>query len=226
MKTETAMKKLVGLLIVMNLAASVHAGLDISFSSINEGHWSYTASGTGEGTFSFTEAGVDTVQETDTALPGNMFVNIPDLYISSLIEETVGGSYGFPEMKIYIGNIDIREPEPSTITITNGKGGGNGSNILTGVLDSGIIVIVGTTASLYPTFTQDITSIKWEDWADGPTSMDFALTVQGGDDIASMIRDGENNTIGGTFSGSITVPEPATMFILAIGSVLLWKNKK
>ena len=212
------MKKLVGLLIVMSLVASVHAGLDIGFSTNNGGHWSYTASGVGEGTFSFAEAGVDNVQGTeDTSLSS------ASVYIQKL---TVSLSKYPVYQDVYVGI--ITPEESSTISIKNGNenGNGNGNNILTGNLGEGAIVVVGTTASLYPRFNAewDITKILWNKGT-GPNLMDFSLTLQGGD-IAAMIRGNQDNEAGGTFSGSMTAPEPATMFILAIGSALMWKNKK
>jgi hypothetical protein len=209
------MKKLVGLLIVMSLAASVHAGLDIGFSSNNGGHWSYTASGVGEGTFSFAEAGVDNVPEINTspvALGDSVFT--PAIEVSNLVDVLPG---------IYTGDITL---VASPIEIRKGQGNGNNDPILTGNLGTGTIVIAGTTASLYWDLNSagDITNILWNNWA-GPDSLDFSLTLQGGTDIAAMIRGNQDNEAGGTFSGSMTVPEPATMFILAMGSALLWKNK-
>ena len=211
------MKKLVVLLIVLSLAASVHAGLDISFSSNNGSYWSYTASSdpTYDGKFSFNEfVGVDTVQEATDKSLDNARIDIPDIYVSGL--EGISGT------EFYMGKITSLS---STIEIRNGNGG----NILTGTLGDGLIVIAGTTASLYPVFSNEgsITNIEWTKGT-GPAFMDFSLTLQGGNiDIASMILSGnQDNGVGGSFSGSITqVPEPATLFVLAMGSVLLLKKE-
>jgi hypothetical protein len=216
MKTETAMKKLVGLLIVLSLTASVHAGLDISFSSNNGGYWSYTEDGVGQGTFSFEVASVNTLPEVDTPITLNDSVFIPDIKVSLGLEPISG-------TKIYVGTIDL----PLTpIEIKKGQGKG-GNTALTASLNTGTVVVVGTTASFYPVPGED-TDANWYGWA-GPEFMDFSLTLQGSIDIAEMIlysNKDDSPIVGGTFSGSMTIPEPATFFILAIGSVLMWKNKK
>jgi hypothetical protein len=202
---------LVVLLIVLSLAASLHAGLDISFSSDNGGNWSYTATGVGTGEFSFTEAGVDTLPVLDVPVKLGDSVYVPNIQVS-LYSNPIAGT------DIYVGTITSESAE---IKINKGNGD---SNILSGELNSGTIVVVGTTATLYPFINPDgdITEINWGDY-----SVDFSLTLQGEIDIATIILSGDQDIeVGGTFSGSIIVPEPATFFILAIGSVLMWKNKK
>ena len=100
------------------------------------------------------------------------------------------------------------------------------SDVFTGDLGIGDIIIVGTTASLYPVFGEDITNTLWSNGKGLGFELDFSLTLQGGIDIAQMIQDGENNTTGGSFSGNISkIPEPATFFILSLGSILLLKKK-
>ena len=85
------MKKLVRALIVMSLAASVHAGLDISFSTNNSGNWSYTEDGVGQGTFSFVQPiGIDNVEGVHAGSLKDGFVQIPDLYVSGLSEVLEG----------------------------------------------------------------------------------------------------------------------------------------
>jgi hypothetical protein len=204
------MKKLVGLLIVMSLAASVNAGLDISFSTIDDGNWSYEASGEGSGTFSFTDASIDNINGVQSGPLGDQFVHIPDLYVSSLTHIDSG---------IYLGSIT---QALSTIAIKNS----DDIVSLEGELNEGAILIFGTTAAFYPTLDQnDITNTEWTTGSGLKFILDFSLTLQGSTDIATMIEQGNDNVAGGSFSGSITVPEPATIFILAIGSVLLWKNE-
>ena len=126
-----------------------------------------------------------------------------------------------------MGNITT---SPSTLVeITKGSGGGK--RILTGNLSEGAIVVVGATAILYPYIDDpyiDITNTNWYDWT-GPDFMDFSLTLQGSVNIAEMILYSDKDDspiVGGTFSGSMTVPEPATFFILAFGSVLFWRKEK
>ena len=212
------MKKLVGALIVMSLAASVHAGLDISYSTNNGGNWSYTASNAETevvGTFSFTEAGVDNVEETADTVQHGDSVFTPAIEVSNLVDVLPG---------IYTADITL---VASPIEIRKGQGNGSNDPILTGDLKSGTIVIAGTTASLYWNLNSagDIKNIQWKNWA-GPDFLDFSLTLQGDTDIATMIDRGNDNVAGGTFSGSMTqVPEPATLFVLAMGSVLLLKKE-
>ena len=213
-ETERAMKKWVGFLIVLSLATSVHAGLDISFSSNNGGNWSYTAETEGIGTFSFEVASVNTLPDVDTPITLNDSVFIPDIKVS-LDLESISGTL------IYMGTIDL----PLTpIEIKKGQGKG-GNTALTANLNTGTVVVVGTTASFYPVLGDD-TGANWHGWA-GPEFMDFSLTLQGDVNIAEMILHNNNDSpiVGGTFSGSIIVPEPATFFILALGSVLLLKKE-
>ena len=208
------MKKLVVLLIVLSLAASVHAGLDISFSSNNGGYWSYTEDGVGQGTFSFVQPiGIDNVQGVHAGSLKDEFVQIPDLYVNGL-SEVLGGS------GIWRGTVTpLLDTTVTALDLSE-------SDVFTGDLGIGDIIIVGTTASLYPVFGEDITNTLWSNGKGLGFELDFSLTLQGGIDIAQMIQDGESNTTGGSFSGSITkIPEPATFFILSLGSVLLLKNE-
>ena len=79
------MKKLVVLLIVLSLAATVHAGLDISFSSGNGGNWSYTAETEGIGIFSFEVASIDSLPDVDTPVTLNDSISIQSLEVRDLI---------------------------------------------------------------------------------------------------------------------------------------------
>ena len=206
------MKKWVVLLIVLSLAASVYAGLDVSFSSNNGGYWSYTAETEGIGTFSFVQpVGVDNVQGLDSSSLSKDRVYIPNLIVSDIVP--IALDWG----TIYKG---IVTPESTAIEIK--KGSIKSDTSLSGDLGTGTIVIVGTTALLYPIFQEDIANTEW---MGSILAMDFDLTLQGGN-IAAMIQNGDNNKVGGTFSGSMTVPEPATFFILAFGSVLFWRKEK
>ncbi|MHC4373268.1 MAG: hypothetical protein ACYSTO_03650 [Planctomycetota bacterium] len=189
------MKKLVVLLIVLSLAASVHAGLDISFSSDKGGNWSYNSEASA---FSFNQpVGIDTV--TLNSDP-----------------------YYYFDIPIYTGTIT---PVSQTITVRTGEE--NSKEIFSGDLNTGTIVIVGTTASLYSISQEDITIIQWIKGEEFVSGLDFSLTLQGGIDIAEMILNSNNDSpvVSGTFSGSMTVPEPATFFILALGSVLFLKKE-
>ncbi|MFZ9012374.1 MAG: hypothetical protein ACO20W_10840, partial [Anaerohalosphaeraceae bacterium] len=138
---------------------------------------------------------------------------IPDLIVSNLNETSLEG--------IYIGDI---VPKDSTIGIN----GSDDNLVLSGELGSGHILVAGTTASLYYNFKSDITNTVWGKYS-GPTitTLDFSLTLQGSIDIASIINSQTPiSNKGGTFSGSISVPEQATFFILAFGSVLFWRKEK
>ncbi|MHC5116349.1 MAG: hypothetical protein ACYSQY_04705 [Planctomycetota bacterium] len=112
-----------------------------------------------------------------------------------------------------------------TITVRTGEE--NSKEIFSGDLNTGTIVIVGTTASLYSISQEDITIIQWIKGEEFVSGLDFSLTLQGGIDIAEMILNSNNDSpvVSGTFSGSMTVPEPATFFILALGSVLFLKKE-
>jgi hypothetical protein len=212
---ERAMKKLVVLLIVLSLAASVHAGLDISFSSDKGGNWSYNSEASA---FSFNQpVGIDTVQGTTDKSLDNARVYIPDIAVTLNSDP-----YYYFDIPIYTGTIT---PVSQTITVRTGEE--NSKEIFSGDLNTGTIVIVGTTASLYSISQEDITIIQWIKGEEFVSGLDFSLTLQGGIDIAEMILNSNNDSpvVSGTFSGSMTVPEPATFFILALGSVLFMKKE-
>lgn len=216
------MKRIGVLLAAIVLVQFANAAPDIGYSNDENGHWSYTASQTsGEGVFSFVQPiGIDDVQGAATDALVNGFLYIPDLYVGSLVEVAPGTG-------IYQGSIT---PVSSTIAIKDISG----SDVLVGSLETGGLVTVGTTASMYPVFSIDITvtglpNAIGSDYV-GTLSVndvfDFDLTLQGAE-IAAMILNNLDNAAGSTLSGTMTyiVPEPATLILLGLGGMMLRKRK-
>jgi hypothetical protein len=113
---------------------------------------------------------------------------------------------------------------------------------LTGTLGEGDLGVIGTVAGGYTCFQTDITavSITAEGEALGSAalalignmqepSLDFELSLQGGSgsgyySFGDMLDDGQSGS--GGFSGAMSVPEPATMALLGLGSLVLMRRRR
>jgi hypothetical protein len=220
------MKKIVLALAVLAAVQSASAVSNVGFSNASGGYWSYTAGQvSGEGVFSF--VGPITVDNvlggTTDALVGNL-VSIPDLYVSGLVEI-------FPGSGIYQGNLAPVTSAAFVLETANGA-----ADILVGNLfPGGAVITVGSTASLYPNPVVEIAIVNLPNSvgsgyiASLTTAYEFYfdLTLQDSSlDIADMILKNKTVVQGSTLSGSLTaIPEPATLAILALGSVLLRRRK-
>jgi len=148
-------------------------------------------------------------------------VYLPDLSVSGI----PGGPYVLTPVT---GIISIKSPD-GTVTY------------LSGTLGLGDLVPVGTTALCYTTFDVDITSIIVNNTIGSDAlaaiadmndpKMDFELTFQGAPSKGFKWMLDNNKTGSDGFSGAMTVyddvPEPATICLLAAGSlVFIRKNNK
>ena len=115
-------------------------------------------------------------------------------------------------------------------------------NYMTGTLSNGSLYTVGTVAAGFSEFQSDITNIEITEagqalgsgtldllsYLSSP-SMDFELSLQGGSgasyhSFAAMIDGGFSGTSG--FSGAMSIPEPATIALLGIGSLALTRRRR
>jgi hypothetical protein len=218
---EGKMKKLFVLLIISCIASFVFAGPSIAFSEDTGGRWDYTASSQGTGTFSFVQP-IAITTATDT-LNGKM-VHIPGLDVSNLNEVA-------PNTGIYTGDVATS----TSIEIKDGA-----TVIMSGDLAPGAVLTVGTSGNFYSISIDDIqvtalnndyNSSDFIAALDIGTLVDFVMTLNRvGDPLADMILSGENandpeNSDSRSLSGSMAVPEPATMALLALGGLLIRKRK-
>ncbi len=206
-------------LCIVQLAGAV---ADIGYSNDDAGYWAYTPSIiSGQGIFSFIQPiGVDNVQGLTTDPLVNGFLHIPGLAVSNLIQVYPG---------IYQG---IVTPVSPLIALKDGVG----ADILTGLLASGGVMTVGSAGAFYPTVQIDIIITSLQNAIGSPFidtlkvgyGFNFDLTLQDSSlDMASMILTNKTVQQGSTLSGSMVtiIPEPATMVLLCLGSVLLRKQK-
>ncbi len=166
-------------------------------------------------------------------------VNV-DMALGSSSDNLVGAS-------VYIPHLTINENCDGTYTLIP-----NGSSVLTirgedcvylkATLGKGDLVPVGTTAGGYTNFKADLTDIYITSAGKalgsdvlnaianmGLTSLDFSLSLQGATgkkytSFAEMLAGGYNGM--GGFSGSITIPEPATLALLGLGSLALLRKRR
>lgn len=187
------------------------------------GNWHYNPSADG-GILSFDQDIVvdRALSSNDDALAGAS-VSLPTFAVGAI----PGGPYtlaplGSPE-------IAIKSPDKAT-------------TYLTGTLGTGDLGTIGTVAGGYTSFQTDITDITVT--AEGEAlgsaalalidnmqeaSLDFELSLQGGSgpgyySFGDMLDDGHSGS--GGFSGAMSVPEPATMALLSIGSLALMRRRR
>ncbi len=196
---------------------------DIGYSNYTGGYWTYTPSHiTGEGIFSFVQPiRVTNVQGATTDSLVNGFLHIPDLRVTNLTEVV-------PGMGIYTG---LLTPVSETIALKNA----GGADILTGSLSSGGVFTVGSTANMYPTFDIDIVitglpnaiNSDFIDTLQVGWGFNFDLSLQDSSiNLANVILANQALAHGSSLSGSMItiIPEPATMLLLGIGTIILRKR--
>jgi len=134
---------------------------------------------------------------------------------------------------------DVKPISSPTITITNAD---KSAVYLTGTLGSGDLQTIGTIAGGYTSFQTDITDIVITDAGKALGSaalnmilysqtpgLDFELSLQGGSgtnyhSFAQMLAGGY--TGGNGFSGAMSIPEPATIALMGLGSLALLRKRK
>jgi hypothetical protein len=122
------------------------------------------------------------------------------------------------------------------------KGADNSVTYLTGTLGSGDLSTIGTVAGGFTQFQVDITNlfVTHEGSALGSAalailenmglpSLDFELSLQGGSgpgyySFAAMLDGGYSGS--GGFSGAMSVPEPTTIALLALGGLTLAQKRR
>jgi len=217
------MKKLVIIFLALLVSAGTPAfatpAIEFSPDAGTAGSWYYD----GAGTLSFNQnVAVDKGMGSNAdALTGSL-VFIPTL--------TVSGSGSIYEVK------PIGSP---TIMITSAD---MSSIYMMGNLGSGDLQTIGTVAGGYTQFKTDITNLVITDAGKALGSaalnmilytqtcgLDFELSLQGGSGtnyrtFAQMLAGGYAG--GNGFSGAMTIPEPATIALMGLGSLALLRKRK
>ena len=217
------MKRLVIMILVLLICAGTPAfatpAIEFSPNAGTGGSWQYD----GAGTLSFNQ-----YITIDSGMGSNADALVGSLvYIPTL---TVSGSGSTYDMK------PIGSP---TIMITNAD---KSSVYLTGTLGEGDLVTIGTIAGGYTAFKTDITDLVITAAGDALGSaaldmmlytqtlgLDFELSLQGGSgtnyqSFAQMLAGGYAG--GNGFSGAMSIPEPATIVLLGLGSLTLLRKRK
>ena len=182
------------------------------------GNWSYD----GAGTLSF---------DQDIAVDKGLGSNA-DALVGSLVYIPTLAVSGIPS-----GPYTVSPIGSSTISIRSSDGS---ATYLVGTLIAGDLVPIGTIAGGYTNFRADITdvAVTAAGQAIGSAALsaimlakalDFELSFQGGSgtnyrSFAKMMSGGYAGYNG--FSGAMTIPEPATIALLGLGSLALLKKRK
>jgi hypothetical protein len=221
MKTSVALIAVVVALLAMPMRADVVPERIAEFSPAPDtaGEWHYN----GAGVLSF-----DQDILIDSGLGSNYDALVgAHVYLPTFM---VGGIPGAPYTLTPLGSaqIVIRSADNTT-------------TYMSGTLGSADLSTIGTVAGGYTGFQADITDlfITHEGAALGSAalailnnmqqpSLDFELSLQGGSgpgyySFAQMLDGGHSGT--GGFSGAMSVPEPATIALLAFGGLALLRRK-
>jgi hypothetical protein len=210
---------ILALVLCAGIPAFATPSIEFSPDAGTAGGWNYD----GAGTLSFNQdVAVDAAMGSNAdALVGSL------VYVPTL---TVTGIPDGPYTLTPLGN--------SVITIRNEE---THSIYLKGTLSSGDLVTVGTIGAAYTSFTADITNVYITDAGkalssavlsaiadSGVATLDFELSLQGGSGtnyhtLTEMLAGGYEG--GNGFSGAMTIPEPATIALLGLGS-LAWLRKR
>jgi hypothetical protein len=222
MKTSVALTAVVVALLAMPMRADVVPERIAEFSPAPDtaGEWHYN----GAGVLSF-----DQDILIDSGLGSNYDALVgAHVYLPTFM---VGGIPGAPYTLTPLGSaqIVIRSADNTT-------------TYMSGTLGSADLSTIGTVAGGYTGFQADITDlfITHEGAALGSAalailnnmqqpSLDFELSLQGGSgpgyySFAQMLDGGHSGT--GGFSGAMSVPEPATIALLAFGGLALLRRKR
>jgi hypothetical protein len=207
------------LLICAGTPAFATPAIEFSPNAGTGGSWQYD----GAGTLSFNQ-----YITIDSGMGSNADALVGSLvYIPTLTVSGSGSTY------------DMKPMGSSTIMITNAD---KSSVYLTGTLGSGDLLTIGTIAGGYTAFQTDITDIVITAAGNALGSaaldmmlytqtlgLDFELSLQGGSgtnyqSFAQMLAGGYAG--GNGFSGAMSIPEPATIVLLGLGSLTLLRKRK
>lgn len=215
------MKKQMGVIAVLCVAATVFAVPDIEFSPGGSvpGNWIYTGLTPSSGVFRFTQQiDIDAIQGGTADALFNQFVFLPDLTLSNYVSAFPGMGAGVVTAG---GPVEIKD--------------GLGNVLVSGTLAEGNYYAVFATSVIYPEGSDVVLDIQinyinntigsaYLDTLKVGNYFDLNLSLQWSANFDTMIQKASTGQNG--FSGSLSyaVPEPATMLLLAAGGLLLRKR--
>ena len=143
------------------------------------------------------------------------------------VYESISGSYTLKPLGSSV--LTIRSPDDGTI-------------YLKATLSKGDLIGVGTIGAAYTNFTSDLTNVTVTDAGkalgsaalsaivnSGTSTLDFELSLQSGSstNYRSLTQMLAGGFVGGNgFSGAMSIPEPATIALLSLGSLVLWRKRR
>ena len=218
------MKKLVIMIGIWVVCAGTSAlatpGIEFSPDAGTAGGWTYD----GAGTLSFNQnIAVDAAMSSNADALVGALVYIPTLTVSGIPD----APYALKPLGSSV--LTIRSPD-------------DGSIYLKATLGKGDLVAVGTIGAAYTNFMSDLTDVTVTDAGkalgsavlsaiinSGTSTLDFELSLQGasGTNYRSLNQMLAGGYVGGNgFSGAMSIPEPATIALLSLGSLVLWRKRR
>lgn len=218
------MKRLVMMIVSLVVCAGTSAlatpSIEFSPDAGTAGGWTYD----GAGTLSFNQyVAVDAAMSSNADALVGALVYIPTLTVSGVPD----GPYALKPLGSSV--LTVRSPDDGTI-------------YLKATLSKGDLVAVGTIGAAYTNFTSDLSNVTVTNAGkalgsaalsaiinSGTSTLDFELSLQGGSgtkyrSLTQMLAGGY---VGGNgFSGAMSIPEPATIALLSLGSLALWRRRR
>ena len=218
------MKRLVIIVLTLALCAGTSAlatpSIEFSPDAGTAGGWTYD----GAGTLSFNQyIAVDAGMSSNADALVGALVYVPTFTVSGV----PNGPYTLTPLGSSV--LTVRSPEDGTL-------------YLKATLTQGDLVPVGTIGAAYTNFTSDLTDVTVTNAGkalgsaalsaivnSGTSTLDFELSLQGGSgthyrSLTQMLAGG---FVGGNgFSGAMSIPEPATIALLSLGSLALLRKRR
>ena len=204
----------------LGVPAFATPSIEFSPDAGSAGNWSYD----GVGTLTFNQdVTVDRGLGSSTDALAGSSVYVPMLSV---------GEAGY-------GTYTVKPLDDSILTIRNTW---DDQIYLKATLGSGDLIPVGTIGAAYTNFKADLTNIVITSAGkaldsdalnailnSGTTTLDFQLSLLGGNgtnytSFSEMLTG--NKTGSGGFSGAMTIPEPATIALLALGSLPFLRKRR
>jgi len=211
---------ILALVVCTGMPAFAAPSIEFSPNPDTGGSWSYD----GAGTLSF-----------------NQYITV-DRGLSSNADALVGALVFVPTLtvtKVPCGPYSLKPLGSPAITIRDAE---DGTIYLKGTLGKGDLVPVGTVGAAYTSFTTDLTNVYVTSAGkalgsavlsaivnSGTATLDFELSLQGGSgtnyhSLTEMLANGYAG--GNGFSGAMSIPEPATIALLSLGSLALLRKRR